>query len=316
MLRYQDQFAIGRYSVSAASPRPDVRLVHNSNRDGPRVSPRECYSYAQMSPTNVLPNVLCISGHDPSGGAGLQADIEAVAAQGCHSAGLITALTRQDTRNAYRVTPIADDEFCAQLDILLGDMTFSAIKLGLLGSVGQVQRIAQLASAYPNIPLVLDPVLKAGGGAELAQDPLARALKHELLPRATVITPNAAEARRLCAEEHDLDACGRELAQHAAWVLITGGDEDTEQVANTLYGQGGYEKTFKWPRLAHHYHGSGCTLASALAAQLALGANPESAVSLAQDYTWQCLKHAFKPGQGQHIPNRLRRDDLISVNRP
>ncbi len=253
-----------------------------------------------------IPNVLCISGHDPSGGAGLQADIEAVAAQGCHAAAIITALTRQDTRNAYAVTAIADDEFAAQLTILLEDMSFSAIKLGLLGSVGQVRHIAHIAAEYSGIPLVLDPVLKAGGGAQLAQDPLAQAINDDLIPLATVITPNAAEARYLCQNEHNLDTCGRSLAGRAPWVLITGGDEAGEQVVNTLYGPNGYETSFEWPRLAHHYHGSGCTLASAIAAQLARGANPESAVQLAQEYTWQCLAHGFKPGRGQHIPDRLR----------
>jgi len=170
-----------------------------------------------------------------------------------------------------------------------------------------VRLIAELAKNNPTIPLVLDPVLKAGGGAKLAQDPVARALDKHLVPLATVITPNAAEARRLCNDEPDLDTCGRGLAERAHWVLITGGDEPGEQVVNTLYGADGFRQSFSWPRLAHHYHGSGCTLASSIAAGLALGITPVLAIQQAQKYTWQSLERGFKPGLGQHVPNRVQR---------
>lgn len=256
-----------------------------------------------------IPNVLCLSGHDPSGGAGLQADFEAIAAQGCHAAGVITALTRQDTRNAYSVSPIADAEFAAQIDTLIADMDFAAVKIGLLGSPGQVKIIADFARTHAAMPLVLDPVITAGGGATLAQNPVANALSELLLPQASIITPNAAEARRLCPGTYDLAACGSALAQRVSWVLITGGDEasaqHSEEVVNTLYNVNGPVQTCRWPHLPHHYHGSGCTLASALAANLALGQGMQDAVRSAQAYTWQCLRDAFQPGRGQHIPNRL-----------
>lgn len=256
-----------------------------------------------------IPNILCLSGHDPSGGAGLQADLEAVAAQGCHAAGVITALTRQDTCNAYAVNPVADAEFAAQIDTLAADMDFAALKIGLLGSPGQIETIVRFARSHPNLPLVLDPVITAGGGATLTQDPVANALNALLLPRASVITPNAAEARRLCPGTHDLAACGTHLAQRASWVLITGGDQASAQqdaeVVNTLYNANGAVQAYRWPRLPYHYHGSGCTLASAVAANLARGQAMQDAVQDAQDYTWRCLRDAFQAGQGQHIPNRL-----------
>lgn len=255
-----------------------------------------------------LPNVLCISGHDPSGGAGIQADIEAVAAQGCHSAGVLTALTCQDTRNAYSVTPVNDEEFGRQLHTLTADMPFAAVKTGLLGSVLQVGHIATFAQQHAHTPLVVDPVLKAGGGATLAQDSIAQAILDTLLPHTTVLTPNAAEARHLCPGAASLQACGTTLAQTARWVLITGGDEPSPKVINTLYNADGVVQSYEWPRLHPHYHGSGCTLAAALAARLALGENVRDAVTHAQEYTWAALNHGFKPGTselGQHIPNRL-----------
>lgn len=251
------------------------------------------------------PNVLCISGHDPSGGAGLQADIEAVAAQGAHAAGVITALTRQDTHNAYAVTPVADREFSAQLDTLVDDMTFAAVKVGLLGSAGQARRIAKLMRQIPGVPLVLDPVLVAGGGATLAESPVARAMTENLLEITTLLTPNASEARHLCPGKRSLDDCGDDLARFAQWVLITGGDEPGDTVTNTLYNADGVAQHFRWPRLPHHYHGSGCTLASACAARLALGDPVLLAVRTAQDYAWHSLEKAFQPGRGQHIPNRI-----------
>lgn len=253
------------------------------------------------------PNVLCLSGHDPSGGAGMQADIEAVAAQGAHAAGVLTALTRQDTRNAYAVTPIAADEFSAEIDTLLADMSFDAFKVGLVATPDQVAVITELAGAHPDTPLVVDPVLRAGGGATLADDPVAEALSRRLFDRATLLTPNAAEARLLCPDAADLNTCGRRLAQTAGWVLVTGGDEPGERVCNTLFNVRGVVERFEWPRLPYHYHGSGCTLAAALAARLALGEDVPAAVAAAQDYTWHCLERSFAPGRGQHVPDRFDR---------
>lgn len=256
---------------------------------------------------NTRPNVLCLSGHDPSGGAGLQADIEAIAAQGAHAAGVITCLTRQDTRNAYGVTPIDAEEFAAQLEILEADMRFAAFKIGLVGSVAQVEVIAELAHRHPDVPLVLDPVLRAAGGGTLASDPVAKALSAHLFERTLCLTPNSAEASLLCDGETDPDTCGRRLGARVEWALITGGDEPGEVVTNRLYHRGKPAGRHSYPRLPDRYHGSGCTLASALAARLALGDAVTEAVANAQDYTWDCLQRAFAAGRGQRIPDRLHR---------
>lgn len=250
------------------------------------------------------PNVLILSGHDPSGGAGLQADIEAVGAQGAHAAPVITLLTRQDTHNVHDVQPIEDGFFAACIDTLLGDMTFAAIKTGVLASVGQVDTVAGLAARLPGVPLVVDPVLVAAGGGELAGDPVGRAIRERLFPRATLITPNADEARRLCRGETDIDRCGAELSACGCHVLITGGDEGSGDIVNRLYAPDGATRQYSWPRLAGCFHGSGCTLAASLAARLARGESLTEAVAGAQDYTWRALDAGFTAGTGQFIPGR------------
>lgn len=261
--------------------------------------------------TDSRPNILCCSGLDPSGGAGLQADIEAIAAAGAHALIALTATTVQDSRNAYAVHPIADEEFGHVLDVLQADLPIAAIKLGVLGSVGQAKLIARFVAEHA-IPLITDPVLKAGGGARLAADSVASALVGELLPLTTVLTPNTAEAHLLCGGDtrRPPTELGKILSAHGAWVLLTGGDEAAEAQApvvhNQLFGNGQLLETYEWPRLPHSYHGSGCTLASSIAAAIAWGASPQEAVKSAQDYTWRCLERGFRPGGGQHIPARNR----------
>ncbi|MDT0634270.1 hydroxymethylpyrimidine/phosphomethylpyrimidine kinase [Spectribacter hydrogenoxidans] len=254
------------------------------------------------------PNVLVLSGHDPSGGAGFQADLEAIGALGAHPAGVLTALTRQDTHDAYDVWPIPDERFAAMLDTLTADMPFAAIKVGLLGSPGQARCITDFRQTRPGTALVVDPVLRAGGGGQLAADPVARALIDVLLPIATLSTPNAGEARLLCPDAADLDDCGRQLSRgQPGWVLITGGDEPGDTVTNSLFHDGAPVRRFHWPRQPHRFHGSGCTLAAAAAARLAAGDDVPAAVAAAQQYVADALAAGFMPGGGQMIPGRLPR---------
>lgn len=265
-------------------------------------------------------NVLILSGHDPSGGAGFQADIEAVGALGAHGAGVLTALTRQDSANAYDVWPVAHEHFAAMLDTLLADMAFAAVKIGLLGSAEQAQIIANaLSQRLPaGTPVVLDPVLVAGGGGTLAADPVAAALIDTLFPLATVITPNAAEARRLCGGTDSLDACAAALSQPGRWALVTGGDEPGELVVNRLYYGGDCIRRYRWPKLDQGFHGAGCTLAAALAAALAVpGAANDipAAAARAQEYVQDALAAGFAPGGGRAIPNRWRRGQAKAASR-
>lgn len=251
------------------------------------------------------PVVLCFSGHDPSGGAGVQADIETVISHQCHCCSVITALTEQDSRNVKKLLPQRPEEIIAQADTLLADFRVAAIKIGLIGHADTARALQQILSRRPGIPVVLDPVLAAGGGQALADAELLAMVKTLLLPLTTVLTPNSPEARRLAGLD-DLDACGLGLQGLGAEnVLITGSHEDTGLVRNRLYMPGGAQQVFDWERLPHSYHGSGCTLAAAIAALLAQGLDAYTAVSEAQDFTWQALQAAYRPGQGQNNPNRL-----------
>jgi hydroxymethylpyrimidine/phosphomethylpyrimidine kinase len=155
---------------------------------------------------------------------------------------------------------------------------------------------------------VIDPVLASGRGDALADAVSLEALRGALVPRATVLTPNSLEARRLAGASPgaDLAGCARELARlGSAYVLVTGTHEESAEVVNTLYDARGTVREDRWRRLSGSFHGSGCTLASAIAAFLAKGATVEEAVRQAQEYTWQSLAAGFSPGHGQAIPDRF-----------
>ena len=253
------------------------------------------------------PTVLVIAGNDPSGGAGIAADIQAITAAGAHPAPVITALTVQDTVNASAVEPAAAEFVAAQAAAVLADMRVAAVKIGLLATAEIAHAVAEVLARHPAIPLVLDPVLVAAGGARLAEDALVDVVLDRLCPRTTLLTPNALEIRRLVAAAGDTDARAASLrAAGCAWVLAKGGDEADEgrgEVVNTLYGPGA-PRIFRWPRLAGSFHGSGCTLAAACAARIALGDPVDTAVAQAQALVHGWLERAFRPGRGQLVPLR------------
>jgi hydroxymethylpyrimidine/phosphomethylpyrimidine kinase len=250
------------------------------------------------------PVVLCLSGHDPTGGAGIQADIETVSRFGCHPCSVVTALTVQDTHNVRKVLPQPAGDFLEQARTLLRDVPVSAVKIGLLGSAAIAHAVCELIETIESLPVVLDPILAAGGGTNLANQDLIETLRLTLIPRTTVLTPNSPEARTLTGKE-DLADCARDLlALGCPNVLLTGTHENGDDVINRLYRASG-TISYRWPRLPESYHGSGCTLASAVAALLALGRDVETAASEAQDFTWQALSGGFRPGGGQWLPNRF-----------
>ena len=258
------------------------------------------------------PIVLAFSASDPSGGAGLQADILTLASLGCHPQSVITAVTVQDTVGVEEVMPLDAEWIADQARCVLEDMPVSVFKIGLLGSVEIIAAIAEVVSDYPEVPLVLDPVLASGRGDELATDDIISAMRELIIPQTTVLTPNSMEARRLAQEEADEndypslnESARRLLALGCEYVLITGTHENTPEVVNTLYSRDGVVRSDAWQRLSGSYHGSGCTLAAAIAATLANGLDVAEAVRDAQEYTWQALSAGYRPGMGQHIPDRL-----------
>ncbi|MFO1322715.1 MAG: bifunctional hydroxymethylpyrimidine kinase/phosphomethylpyrimidine kinase [Burkholderiales bacterium] len=256
------------------------------------------------------PLVLTFAASDPSGGAGMQADLLTLASMGCHPLSVITAITVQDSLGVEGVLPIDADWVADQARCLLEDMPVDAFKIGVLGSVENIAAIAEIVSDYPDVPLILDPVLASGRGDELANDEMMHAMRELLLPQTTIVTPNSLEVRRLAEADDDderpLDQCAARLVEKGCeFVLVTGTHENTPQVVNTLYAKSGVVRTDSWARLPGTYHGSGCTLASAIAAMLANGLDLPDAVREAQEYTWQTLKKAYRPGMGQFLPDRL-----------
>lgn len=259
-----------------------------------------------MSSTYSIPVVMTIAGNDPSGGAGIQADLETIASMGCHGAPVITTLTVQDTRDIKDLLPLSPGLVAAQARAVLEDMPVAAIKIGLLGSVETVGAVHTLLTDYPHIPVILDPVLATGAGTDLAGRELIESIRHLLLPHTWVLTPNSPEARRLAPEADSLDACAMALLEQGCrYVLITGAHEPASHVVNRLYGNHRRLDTYTWERLPHSYHGSGCTLASAIAGLLAQGQEFLSAIHQAQEYTWEALRAGYRVGMGQHLPNRL-----------
>lgn len=264
-----------------------------------------------FSPRPTPPLVLSFAASDPTGGAGIQADILTLASMGCHPLSVITALTVQDTAGVEEILVIDSDWVADQARLLLEDMPVAAFKMGMLGSVETIAIIAEILSDYPEIPVILDPVLTSGRGDEFATDDMIAAMRELIIPQTTIITPNSNEARRLAlfeSEDEDIslpDCAARLIEMGCEYVLITGTHENTPRVLNSLFNSDGMMQTDAWDRLPGSYHGSGCTLASAIAATLAYGQEMPQAVREAQEYTHEALKAAFRPGMGQYIPERF-----------
>lgn len=251
----------------------------------------------------MKPNVLVIAGHDPSGGAGIHADIEAIHSLGGLPATLITGLTIQNSQNVRGFELVSIDLLERQAEALLEDMSFQAVKIGMTGSAAMIRFIARLLDQMPGVPVVLDPVLAAEAGGSLGDQAVPEALLEHLFPRARVATPNLPEAERL-AGVSGVSASGAALLAHGCpAVLVTGTHDDTDAVHNYLFSRAGVED-WSWPRLPGSFHGSGCTLASATAARLAHGVPLQQALGEAQDYVYRCLQKAWRAGQGQLIPDR------------
>jgi hydroxymethylpyrimidine/phosphomethylpyrimidine kinase len=258
--------------------------------------------------TTSPPIVVVFAASDPTAGAGLQADLLTLAALACHAATVVTALTVQDTHGVHRVQALEADWVEQQARALLADLPVAAFKIGVIGSAANAAAIARIVEQHAHVPTVFDPVLASGRGDTLADADTLAAMRSQLVPRSAMLTPNSIEARRLAgaADGTELAQTARRLvALGARHVLITGSHEPTPEVVNTLYDARGVVREDRWPRLAGSFHGSGCTLASAIAAHLARGFEIAEAARAAQDYAWRTLAAAFRPGTGQLIPQRL-----------
>lgn len=246
--------------------------------------------------------VLVIAGSDPSGGAGIQADIKTITAHGGYAAAVITALTVQNTTGVSVVQQISASFICDQINAVMSDIGADVIKIGMIGDAEAAHEIAKILSPFAgSIPIILDPVLVASSGDALAGEGMVDVLKSALLPLSAVVTPNAEEAARITnlqvKTSEDLEKAGKSLCEMGAGAaLVKGGHLVGDEVTDILMADGA-AIMFKNPRFqSNSTHGTGCTLASALAVQLAQGASLELAVSKAIDYVREAIKTA--PGFG------------------
>jgi len=251
--------------------------------------------------TSPIGRVLIIAGSDSGGGAGIQADIKAVTAMGGYAATAITAITVQNTLGVHSVHPLPLDLIEAQARAVLDDIGADAIKTGMLGSTDVVERVAAILDTR-DAPAVVDPVMIAKGGQPLLPDEAVRAVRALMVPRATLLTPNAPEAEALTGiAVADLDGQRRAgealLALGARAVLMKGGHVPGDTVIDLLLTATG-ETLLEGPRLdTRHTHGTGCTLASACATGLAKGLPLEAAVAEAWAYVAEAIRRA--PGLGE-----------------
>ncbi|HEV7616714.1 MAG TPA: hydroxymethylpyrimidine/phosphomethylpyrimidine kinase [Burkholderiaceae bacterium] len=255
------------------------------------------------------PSVLVFAGADPSGGAGIQADIQAIAALGAHPLSVITALTVQDNDHVFAVHPVSASLVQQQAQALLKKIDIAAVKIGIVANRANAEAIAgivrELRQYQPDLPVVFDPVLASGHGDALAVEDAVQAVA-PLITIATLITPNLPEASALCEGERRSGVQAEILLRRGCGhVLIKGGHGSANSnVVNQWFTEGDF-RSWSWPRLAGSFHGSGCTLAAAVAALLAGGKPMEQAIDLAQTYCQKALESSYAIAAGQRIPDRI-----------
>ncbi|WP_143959219.1 bifunctional hydroxymethylpyrimidine kinase/phosphomethylpyrimidine kinase [Litoribacter populi] len=239
--------------------------------------------------------VLTIAGSDSGGGAGIQADLKTFAALGCFGTSAITAITVQNTLGVSAIHSIPPEIIKGQILAVIEDIKPKAIKIGMLDRPEVVDVIVEILKAYPKIPVVFDPVMVATSGDKLIQDETVEALSKNLIPLCKIITPNLDEAEILTGmkikDKEEMEIAGLKLISLGAKaVLLKGGHLAGETVYDVLVKDGNAHLTFDKPKIhTKNVHGTGCTLSSAIAAELAKGQTLEEAVENARDYIWQAI---------------------------
>jgi len=249
------------------------------------------------------PIALTIAGSDPSGGAGIQADLKTFAAFGVYGATVLTALTAQNTMGVSGVFPVPPDFIAAQFHSVTSDLQISAIKTGMLGDAPTVELVARLLSEIPSVPVIVDPVMVATSGDVLLAPEAVEAVRTSLIPRALLVTPNIPEAATLldvepAASEAEMRAQAKALMKFGCGaVLIKGGHAEGSDALDILF-DGKEHHALRRTRIeTRNMHGTGCTLSAAIAANVALGARLDAAVAAGKDFVW----NALEAGAGRRI---------------
>ena len=246
-------------------------------------------------------SVLLFSGLDPSGAAGIVADIETINQFGLTSLPIITTLSVQNSQEVKLVEATSQTLIEAQFQALIEDITFQTVKIGLLGSLGQIKTIIKLLHTRPELSIILDPVIKSGNDEVLVNEDVINVMRNELVPLATIMTPNLTELSRLAP---GLDEQSAISSLDCPWILVTTTDKSEVNIEHRLYHHSELVSQFPYKKLPGKYHGSGCTLSSAISALIAANMPVEIACKRALDYTYQTLLSAKKLGKMQYHPNR------------
>lgn len=252
----------------------------------------------------TLPSVLTIAGSDPSGGAGIQADLKTIAALGLYGSSVITALTAQNTTRVYQVEDVSIPMLTDQLEAVLSDITPQAIKIGMAGSSASIKVITEKLSKFPMIPVVLDPVMVSTSGGTLFEQNGLKDLTDKLFPLAALVTPNIPEAQVLLStkrpllSKNDMEEAAMELCKkYKTAFLLKGGHSSME--ANDVLCQNGIITWFHGKRIkTSNTHGTGCTLSSAIACGLAMKKGLEESILLAKEYLTGALMAGLELGNG------------------
>ena len=260
----------------------------------------------------AVPKLLSIAGSDPSGGAGVQADLKTFSALGCYGLAVVTALTAQNTTGVTRVFPIPPDMVAAQIDAIFSDIAVNAVKIGMLAEPAIAEAVAQSLRRAGAKNIVLDPVLAATRGAALSEGGLPGAIIKHLLPLADLITPNLAEAAvlsgtALARDTDEMTAQARALAQQGARAALVKGGHLGGEPVDVLFANGALALLEGRRVDTRHTHGTGCALASAIAANLAKGLPLAEAIAVAKTWLEQALiaGEALQLGAGAGPPNHF-----------
>ena len=246
-------------------------------------------------------SVLVFSGLDPSGAAGIAADIETINQFGLTPLPIITTLTVQNTQRVDSLEVTKDSLLERQFNLINEDISFNTVKIGLLGSSSQIIAISKLLKDRKRLNIVLDPILISGTDENLSSIEMIEAMKSELLPLCLLLTPNLAELNVLAPGLSEQAAVA---SLNCPWVLVTTSDSSEVQIEHRLYHESKLVKKFTYDKLPNKFHGSGCTLSSAISALIASGEDVDVACKKALQYTYQCLLSAKKIGKMQYHPNR------------
>ena len=245
--------------------------------------------------------VLLFSGLDPSGAAGVSADIETINQFGITPLPIITTLTVQNTQNVTFLEATNNSLIQAQFKSIKEDIDFKVVKIGLLGSSSQIKAISKLLINRTDLSIVLDPIIVSSSDNELSTDSMIEAMRNDLIPLCSLLTPNLSELSSLAPGLNEQSAVA---SLKCPWVLVTTSDSSEVEIEHRLYHHSNLVSKFTYKKLPGNYHGSGCTLSSAISALIATDVSVEDSCRRALDYTYQTLLNAKKLGKMQYHPNR------------